>query len=91
MVKCERERKVRLSTEERKKTINILYAHATVTVHICTIAVAIVHFYTSLHSLMWIFFYSNCVKWEPFSILYNFTLTDVIALKLLGELNYELS
>ena len=62
MVKCEREREVRLSTEEREKTINILYTHATVTVHICMVAIAIVHFYTSLHPLMWMFFYSNCVK-----------------------------
>ena len=40
MMKCEREKEVRLSTEERKKTINKLYAHATVSVHICTGTVA---------------------------------------------------
>ena len=76
-----KEREVRLSTEEREKTINILYAHATVTVHICTVTIVIVHFYTSLHPLMCVFFCSNCVKWAPFSILHNFTSTDVIALR----------
>ena len=33
MMKCEREGGETQYTEERKKTINILYAHATVTVH----------------------------------------------------------
>ena len=75
-----KEREVRLSTEEREKTINILYAHATVTVHICTVTVAIVHFYTSLHPLILVFFCSNCVKWAHFSILHNFTSTNVIVL-----------
>ena len=75
-----KEREVRLSTEEREKTINILYAHATVTVHICMITVAIVYFYTSLHPLMWVFFYPNCVKWALFFILHNFISTDIIAL-----------
>ena len=75
-----KEREVRLSTEEREKTINILYAHATVTVYICTVTVAIVHFYTSLHPLMWVFFCSNYVKWAHFSILHNFTSIDVIVL-----------
>ena len=35
---------------------------ATVIVHICTIIVAIVHKCTFLHPLMWVFFYSKCVK-----------------------------
>ena len=53
MVKCEREGgETQYTKEEREKIINILYAHATVTVHICTVTVAIVHFYTSLHPLM---------------------------------------
>ena len=57
MMKCEREGgETQYTKEERKKIINILYAPATVTVHICTVTVAIVHFYTSLHPLMWVFF-----------------------------------
>ena len=35
---------------------------ATVIVHICTVIVAIVHKCTFLHPLMWVFFYSKCVK-----------------------------
>ena len=63
MMKCEREGgETQYTEEEREKIINILYAHATVTVHICTVTVAIVHFYTSLHPLMWVFFCLNCVK-----------------------------
>ena len=62
MMKCEREGGETQYTEEREKPINILYAHATVTMHICTVTIAIGHFYTSLHPLMWVFFCSNCVK-----------------------------
>ena len=55
--------------------------HATVTVHICTVTVAIVHKYTIMHKLVWVFFCSNCVKLATFSILYNYAQADVIALR----------
>ena len=45
------------------------------------VTVAIVHKCTILHSLMWVFFCSNCVKLATFFILHNYTSTDVIALK----------
>ena len=51
----EREKKVRM---EINKIIN---AHATITVHICTVTVAIVHEYTIMHKLMWVFFFSQIV------------------------------
>ena len=38
--------------KEREKTIKILNAHDTVTVHICTVTIAIVHLCTILHTLM---------------------------------------
>ena len=60
--------------------IKILNAHATVTVHICTITVAIIHLCTILHPLMWVFFCSKCVKSVSFFILHNFAQIDVIAL-----------
>ena len=46
--------------EEREKKmrteINIITnAHATVTVHICTVTVAIVHKCTIMHKLVWVF------------------------------------
>ena len=66
--------------EEREKTNKILNGHAIVTVHICTVTVAIVHKCTILHSLMWVFFCSKCVKWAFFSILHNFASTNAIAL-----------
>ena len=73
--------------EEREKKmseseiIKILNAHVTVTVHICTVTVAIMHLYTILHPLMWVFFCSKCVKSVSFFILHNFEQTDVIALR----------
>ena len=46
---------------ERKKGANleiikIMYRRATITVHICTVTVALVHLCTNLHPLMWVFF-----------------------------------
>ena len=38
--------------KEREKTIKILNTHDTVTVHICTVTIAIVHLCTILHTLM---------------------------------------
>ena len=74
--------------KERKKKceceINkIINTHATVTVHICIVIVAIVYLYTSLHPLMWMIFCSNCVKVVTFSILHIYAQTDTIAFTLL--------
>ena len=72
--------------EEREKKVQteinkITNAHATVTVHICTVIVAIVHKCTIMHKLVWgCFFCSNCVKVVSYSILHNYAQTDVIAL-----------
>ena len=44
------------------KIIKISNTRATVTVYICTDTVAIVYKYTILHQLMWVFFWSKCVK-----------------------------
>ena len=63
------------------KTIKILNTHATVAVHICTVTVVIVHKCTIMHKLVWVFFYSNCVKLTTFSILHNYKQADVIALR----------
>ena len=74
-----------LCTEKREKKkvrteINkIINTHGTVTIHICTVTVAIVHKCTIMHKLMWVFFCSNCIKLITFSILYNYTQADVIA------------
>ena len=40
----------------------ILYRRAIITMHICTVTVALVYLYTILHPLMWVFFWSKCVK-----------------------------
>ena len=56
------------------------------TMHICTVTVAIVHKYTILHPLMWVFFGPKCVKRLHFSILQKFTQSDVIALIKDGKL-----
>ena len=48
--------------QEREKINKIINASATVTVHICTVTVAMVHLCTFLHPLMWVFFWSKCVK-----------------------------
>ena len=37
----------------------MINASATVIVHICTVTVAIVHKFTILHPLMWVFFAQN--------------------------------
>ena len=60
--------------------IKILNGSATMTVHIRTVTVAIVHKCTIMHKLVWVFFSSNCVKSATFSILHNYTQADVIAL-----------
>ena len=70
----------RYRKKEREKTNKIINRSATVTVHICTVTIAIVHKCTILHPLMWVFFEPNCVKGLPFSILQNYPLADVIAL-----------
>ena len=67
--------------KEREEIIKILNASATVTMHICTITVVIVHLCTILHPLMWVFFWPKCVKWRDFCILKDFASTDVNALK----------
>ena len=62
-----------MEKRERKKSeleiIKILNARAIVTVHICTVTVALVHLCTILHSLILVFFFSKCVKLVTFSIL----------------------
>ena len=68
--------------EEREKKYKIIKRSATVTVHICTVTVAIVHKCTILHPLMWVFFGPKCVKRLPFSILQKFIQSDVIVLML---------
>ena len=59
--KEDEETEVVVHGEEREKLVRteinkIIYTHATVTMHICTITVAIVYLYTSLHPLMWVIF-----------------------------------
>ena len=39
--------------------IKIMYRRATITVHIYTVTVALVHLCTNLHPLMWVFFCQN--------------------------------
>ena len=59
--------------EERNNT-KIMYRRATITVYICivyTVTVALMHLYTILHPLMWVFFFfflSKCVKYSTFCI-----------------------
>ena len=60
----EREKKVR--TEINK----IINTHTTVTVHICTVTVAIVYKYTILHPLMWVFFLVKMYKIGTFFFIY---------------------
>ena len=54
----------------KKKNTKILNARATVTMHICTVIVALVHLCTILHPLMWVFFLSKCAYLNIFSILH---------------------
>ena len=54
-----------MQREEREKKVEteiniITNAHATVTVHICTVTVAIVHKCTIMHKLVWMVF---LLKW----------------------------
>ena len=67
-----REREVRVEAEnervrwgERKKC-KIINVRATVTLHICTVTVAIVHKCTILHPLMWGFFWVKMYKMGNF-------------------------
>ena len=69
-----------IEIKREKKTNKIMNTHAIVTVHICTIVIAIVHKCTILHSLMWMFFGLKCIKRLPFFILQKFTQSDIIAL-----------
>ena len=48
--------------------------------HICTVIVAFVYKCTTLHPLMWVFFWSKCVKCDIFSIMQDFASIDVDAL-----------
>ena len=54
----EREKKKGAKLEITK----IMYRRATITVHICTFTVVFVYLCTILHPLMWLFFWSKCVK-----------------------------
>ena len=65
---------------DREKTNKIINRSAIVTVHIGTVTVAIVHKWTIMHKLVWVFFCSDCVKLATFSILHNYAQADVIAL-----------
>ena len=65
MRKRESEVRVRATrVKERENITKILNAIAIVTMHICTVTVAIVHLCTILHPPMWVFFFfwSKCVK-----------------------------
>ena len=57
-VKVKPERK-RESEVERGKNNKISNARAIVTLHICTVTVALVHLCTILHPLVWVFFNQN--------------------------------
>ena len=74
--------------KEREKMIKLLNASVTVTVHICTVSIVIVHKYTILHPLMWVVFWPKYVKWVIFSILQNFTQADGVALIWAWVLNF---
>ena len=64
---------LQMEKREKKRSeleiIKILNARAIVTVHICTVTIALVHLCTILHLLIWVFFCSKCVKSVTFSIL----------------------
>ena len=75
-----------------RESNKIINTHAIVTVHICTITVAIVYLYTSLYPLMWVIFCSNCVKVVTFSILHIYAQVDAITLSLhlvIQSLNFQ--
>ena len=52
----EREKSDGERREVREKIYKIMICTTTITVHICTVTVAIVHKCTILHPLMWVFF-----------------------------------
>ena len=81
------ERKTDKARERREKKYKIINTHATVTMHICTVTVAIMHKCTIMHKLVWVFFYSNCVKLITFSILHNYAQADVIAFTTKNDAN----
>ena len=56
------EKRERENKKSESEIIKILNAHTIVTVHICTVIVAIVHLCTILHPLKWVFFWSKYVK-----------------------------
>ena len=60
----------------------MINGRAIVTVHICTVTVAIVYKYTILHPLMWVFFLVKMYKMGTFFyfILEDFTYVDVVTL-----------
>ena len=61
----------------------MINGRTTVTVHICTVTVAIVYKYTILHPLMWVFFLVKMYKIGTFFfffILEDFTYVDVVTL-----------
>ena len=64
------ERESNKARERREKKYKIIDKRATVTVHICTVTVAIVNKCKILHSLMWIFFAQN-VKIEQLFLFYK--------------------
>ena len=76
----ERERELRVRyKEEREKIVKKIYTCYSTRAYLHGYCNNL-HLYTSLHGLMWEFFCSYRVKWASFSILHNFTSTDVISL-----------
>ena len=57
-----------------------LVCKATVTMHICTVTIALLYICTILQTLMWVFFWLKCVKLTTFCILHNFATSKVVAL-----------
>ena len=55
-----RSKRKRESEVERGKNNKISNARATVTVYLCMVTVTLVHLYTILHPLMWIFLIKMC-------------------------------
>ena len=56
------EKRERENKKSESEIIKILNAHTIVTVHICTVIVAIVHLCTILHPLMLVFFWLKMCK-----------------------------
>ena len=65
-VRSTREKKREWGEGEREKKSQILNVRATITVHICTVIVALVHLCTILHPLMWVFFFIKMCKMNYF-------------------------